>query len=119
MSKEAFAEIMSGGAEPQAQQTQVEVVQEQSGRKLGEGHADAMLRAGFKEIAQALVAFPNGSIHGVEEPGLVGNPTTPMVTKQMGGIEAVTKEFSLKEILDAPAPETPPQSMEMDTGRSM
>jgi hypothetical protein len=111
MSREAFAEIMSSGAEPPAQQ-------QDTGRKFGEGHADAMIRAGFKEIAQALVAFPSSSIHPIEEPGLVGNPTQPMVTEQMGGVENVSPEFNLKEILNAPSPPTPP-TQERDIGREM
>jgi hypothetical protein len=43
--------------------------------KIGAGHLAAWVRAGGKEISQALVAFPNGSIQPVEEPGLVGNLT--------------------------------------------
>ena len=52
-------------------------------RKFGEGHFMAWIRAGYKEIAQALEAFPQG-IHHVEEPGLVGNPTPQIVTNEMG-----------------------------------
>ena len=52
-------------------------------RKFGEGHFMAWIRAGFKEIAQALEAFPQG-IHHVEEAGLVGNPTPQLVTDEMG-----------------------------------
>lgn len=51
--------------------------------KIGEGHAAAMARAGLKEIAQALPAFPAQGIQPVEEPGLVGNPTQQIVTDQM------------------------------------
>ena len=35
--------------------------------KVGAGHADAMFRAGHKELGQALVAFPHGTIRPVEE----------------------------------------------------
>ena len=52
-------------------------------RKIGEGHFEAWIREGFKELAQALEAFP-GHIHHVEEPGLYGNPTPLIVTDQMG-----------------------------------
>ena len=53
-------------------------------RKLGEGHFAAWMRQGFKEIAQALHAFPGQGIHQVEEPGLFGNPTPQIVTNEMG-----------------------------------
>lgn len=52
--------------------------------KIGEGHASAMIRSGFKELGQALVAFPDSTIRPVEEPGLVGNPTPQIVTEEMG-----------------------------------
>jgi hypothetical protein len=48
---------------------------EQQKPKIGAGHLAAWLRAGHKEIGQALVAFPNGCIQPVEEPGLAGNLT--------------------------------------------
>jgi hypothetical protein len=41
---------------------------------IGAGHLKAMLRAGAKELAQILPAFPD-SVRPVEEPGLVGNLT--------------------------------------------
>lgn len=53
-------------------------------RKFGEGHFMAWIREGFKEIAQALEAFPGQGIHHVEEAGLVGNPTPQLVTREMG-----------------------------------
>lgn len=56
--------------------------------KIGEGHAEAMLRAGAKELAQALVALPDSNIRPVEEPGLIGNPTQIIVTDQMIGEDA-------------------------------
>lgn len=43
--------------------------------KIGAGHLAAYLRAGHKELTQALVAFPNDNIRPVEEPGLFGNLT--------------------------------------------
>jgi hypothetical protein len=51
--------------------------------KIGDGHLAAFLRQGHKEIAQALVAFPQG-MHIVEEPGLAGNPTQMEVREQKG-----------------------------------
>lgn len=52
--------------------------------RIGDGHAAAMARLGFKEVAQALPAFPESTIRPVEEPGLFGNPTQIMVTDEMG-----------------------------------
>ena len=43
----------------------------------------AFLRQGSKELGQALQALP-GSIHVVEEPGTLGNPTQQMVTEESG-----------------------------------
>lgn len=45
--------------------------QQQSKPKLGAGHASAMWRAGLKEMANILPAFPD-SIQPVEELGLAG-----------------------------------------------
>jgi hypothetical protein len=44
------------------------------------------VRQGSKEIAQALPALKD-SIHVVEEPGQIGNPTTYDVSKQTGAVE--------------------------------
>ena len=52
--------------------------------RIGDGHAAAMGRLGFKELAQALPAFPESTIRPVEEPGVAGNPTPAIVTKEMG-----------------------------------
>ncbi|HVX09875.1 MAG TPA: hypothetical protein VHC22_01620 [Pirellulales bacterium] len=51
--------------------------------KIGEGHAEAWLRGGMDELAQALKAFPD-SIGPIDEPGLVGTATPAIVTDQMG-----------------------------------
>jgi hypothetical protein len=45
----------------------------------------AALRQGSKELGQALQAFPD-SIHPVEEPGTLGNPTQAMVTQEIGTV---------------------------------
>lgn len=42
---------------------------------------EAMLRAGHKELAQALVALPDSNIRPVEEPGLYGNLTPQEVVQ--------------------------------------
>jgi hypothetical protein len=57
--------------------------QEQAKPKIGEGHAAAMFRAGLKELAQILPAFPDG-VRPVEESGLAGNATPQIITEQMG-----------------------------------
>lgn len=49
--------------------------------KFGAGSLKAMLRSGFKELGQALPAFPD-SIQVVEEPGLPGNLTPQEVAAQ-------------------------------------
>ena len=43
----------------------------------------AWMRQGLKECTQLLQAFPD-SIHPIEEPGTLGNPTQAMVTEQIG-----------------------------------
>jgi len=80
--------------------------------KIGEGHAEAMLRKGAKEIAQALQAFPPGQqIQLNEEPGVFLNPTQQLVTQEMGGIEAYNA------MLDAAATRAAPdQGHEKDVG---
>jgi hypothetical protein len=50
-------------------------------QKIGAGHAQAMLRAGAKELTQALVALPDSNIRPVEEPGLYGNLTPQEVVQ--------------------------------------
>ena len=52
--------------------------------KFGAGHLAAMGRAGLKEVGQALQAFPGQGIHGIEEPGLVGNLTPQEIVKGKG-----------------------------------
>ena len=55
--------------------------QEPPAQKLGQGHAAAWFRAGFKELGQIFPALPN-SIKNVEEPGLYGNPVSQEVYQQ-------------------------------------
>ena len=47
----------------------------------------AFARQGAKELSQALKAFPD-SLHPVEEPGTLGNPTMQMITEQMRGTDS-------------------------------
>lgn len=47
----------------------------------------AGLRQGVKELTPLLKAFPD-SMHPIEEPGTLGNPTMQMVTEQMRGTES-------------------------------
>jgi hypothetical protein len=51
------------------------MAEEREQPKIGAGHAAAMLRAGTKELAQVLPAFPSHGVQPVEEPGLAGNLT--------------------------------------------
>ncbi len=53
-------------------------------RKIGEGHAAAMLRLGAHELTQALAAFPESNIRPLEEMGVFGNTTPQIVTQEMG-----------------------------------
>jgi hypothetical protein len=56
----------------------------------------AWFRQGSKEAAQALKAFPD-SIHPVEEPGTLGNPTQAMVTEEIGtfqGYQSMLAEYA-------------------------
>jgi hypothetical protein len=61
--------------------------------KIGAGHLQAYLRAGLKELAQALPAFPSHGIHPVEEPGLFGNLTPQEIVASKG------QEQSYEEML--------------------
>ena len=55
--------------------------------KIGAGHAQAMFRAGFKELAQVLPAFPGHSVQPVDELGLAGNLTPGEVGEQKGSFQ--------------------------------
>jgi hypothetical protein len=70
---------------------------QEAGRKWGEGHAMAMLRLGAHELTQALAAFPDSNMRPIEEPGIFGNPTQQIVTKEMGLGEAL-KNYQLPEV---------------------
>jgi hypothetical protein len=61
---------------PPAERIKPPVEEAKGGRKLGEGALGAMGRMGFKELAQALPAFPD-SVRPIEEPGAFNN-ITPM-----------------------------------------
>ncbi len=65
--------------------------------KLGAGHADAMFRAGHKELGQALVALPQGTIRPVEEPGLVGNLTPQEVIATKQSYEARLDQYAARD----------------------
>lgn len=133
MSTEAFAKIMAEGVEPVVPEPAREQAQEspeQSGAKIGEGHAMAMIRLGGHEITQALQAFPDSNIQPMEEPGVFGNPTPQIVTQEMGGLKEATQDmagvresahdFSLQDILETPPQMTPPaQEQDREMGREM
>ena len=79
--------------------------------KYGAGHAEGMLRKGFKEIGPVFKAFPD-SISSPEETGVFGNLTQKEIQATKG------KETSYEEWLNARAkeaerePEPPEQGME-------
>jgi hypothetical protein len=77
------------------------------GRVFGAGHVAAMARAGAKEIAQVLPAFPSHGVQPVEETGLVGNPSQMEVVDAKGG------DRSYQSMLSARAAEASPQKEEV------
>lgn len=62
--------------------------------KIGAGHAQAMFRAGLKELGQALTAFPDSTIRPVEEPGLVGNLTPQEIVHGKNEYEGVLHGYA-------------------------
>lgn len=128
MSKEAFAKIMDNGAEAplvepvrvQEQEAPVQATTNETPSFTGE--LGALFREGLKDLQNVVLhAFPD-SVRGVEEPGTPLNPTQQMVTDSvLGGQEPVQgQSFSLQDILDAPAPQTPAvQEQDQDMGREM
>jgi hypothetical protein len=64
--------------------------------KWGAGHVAAMARAGAKEIAQILPAFPTSSVQPVQEPGLVGNLTPSEVVETKGGQESIIEQYGAR-----------------------
>lgn len=83
------------------------------GKKLGEGHAEAWVRAGFKEAAANLLpAFPQQQ-RLFEEQGLVGNPTPGEVAR-----ERDHREEQQTSVLGYPLEQPPPeQGRGNDRGR--
>jgi hypothetical protein len=63
--------------------------------KIGAGHLAAWLRAGHKEIGQALVAFPD-TIRPVEEPGLAGNLTPQEIVYGKTQYESLLSGYASK-----------------------
>lgn len=60
--------------------------------KIGAGHAAGMMRAGLKEIAQVLPAFPGHTVQPVEEQGLVGNLVPSEVLQTKGEDQALVSQ---------------------------
>lgn len=75
--------------------------------KIGAGHLKAYLRAGAKELTQALPAFPAHSIQPVEEPGLIGN-LTPQEIVAGKGVEQGYDQM-LQGYADRAGPQVEPQ----------
>jgi hypothetical protein len=79
--------------------------------KIGEGHAEAWLRAGGKELGQALVALPDSNIRPIEEPGLFGTATQYVANQQMG----YGRDAHLEGAADR-APQIEPPEPEIEMG---
>jgi hypothetical protein len=62
--------------------------------KIGAGHAAGMLRAGGKELAQALPAFPAHGIQPVEEVGLAGNLSPQEVVNGKSPYESLLDHYA-------------------------
>ena len=73
----------------------------------------AALRQGAKELASILPAFPD-SVHVVEEPGAMGNPTPQLVTEQ---ISAGQENGSIRDSYAARAQQERDQSREQEMER--
>jgi len=70
-------------------------VSEKSEEKWGAGHLKAMGRAGAKELAQILAAFPE-SVRPVEEPGLVGNLTPQEIVQDKKSYEKMLDGYAAR-----------------------
>lgn len=80
-------------------------------QKLGAGHASAMLRSGFDEFGQVLVAFPNSSIQPGRDPGLFGSATQLEVNADRGNSP------SYDQYLESKAPVRQTAAPEQQAGR--
>jgi hypothetical protein len=79
--------------------------------KWGAGHAQGMLRKGFKEIEPVLRAFPD-SIRSPEEPGVFGN-LTPQEVQETKGKDSSYQEWLQSRAKEAARePEPPEKGME-------
>lgn len=65
-------------------------------QKIGAGHLQAMARAGVKELAQALPAFPDSNIRPVEEPGLAGNLTPQEIVHGKSHYETMLEGYAAR-----------------------
>jgi hypothetical protein len=72
------------------------MAEEREQPKIGAGHAAAMLRAGTKELAQALPAFPGHSVQPVEEPGLAGNLTPQEIVHGKSQYESMLDGYAAR-----------------------
>ncbi len=80
-----------------------------AGKKIGSGHVQAMGRAGLKELAQVLPAFPGHSVQPVEEAGLAGNLTPGEVSEQKGSFHDTLSEMRASAARNVPQPERDPE----------
>lgn len=80
--------------------------------KIGAGHADGMLRKGFKEIGPVFQAFPD-SIRSPEEPGVFGNLTPGEIR------DAKSSDDSYNKWLDSRAQEAEREQEPPEKGMEM
>ena len=66
--------------------------------KWGAGHAMGMARAGLKEVAQVLPAFPDSNIRSVEEPGLAGNLTPQEIVHGKNQYESMLSGYASRGV---------------------
>ena len=89
--------------------------------RVGDGHAGGMARAGLKELAAALPAFPDHQ-RVVEEPGVFGNPTQGEVARarvgaSLGAEPPGAEAGGRTSVLGYPLPEPPRPDQQPDQSR--
>jgi hypothetical protein len=72
------------------------MAEEREQPKIGAGHVEAMLRAGTKELAQILPAFPGHGVQPVEEPGLAGNLTPQEIVHGKSQYESMLDGYAAR-----------------------
>ncbi len=62
--------------------------------QIGANQLGGMHRIGYKELAQALPAFPNQSVQPVEELGMAGNPTPADLAVERKSFKETLQEYT-------------------------